>query len=50
LMNADGSNQTNLTHHPAFDTGPATWSPDSKKIAFVSKREGNLEIYVMTIN
>jgi TolB protein len=35
-----------LTNHPAEDMLP-TWSPDGKKIAFASKRDGNLEVYVM---
>jgi dipeptidyl aminopeptidase/acylaminoacyl peptidase len=47
VMNADGSNQTRLTNNPAsFDAYPA-WSPDGKKIAFASRRDGNAEIYVM---
>jgi erythromycin esterase-like protein/Tol biopolymer transport system component len=46
VMDADGSQQRNLTHHPASDTDP-TWSPDGQKIAFVSDRDGNEEIYVM---
>jgi Tol biopolymer transport system component len=46
-MNPDGSNQTRLTNnHPADDVQPA-WSPDGKKIAFTSNRDGNFEIYVM---
>jgi TolB protein len=45
-MNADGTGQTNLTKNVAGDWSPA-WSPDGKKIAFVSQRDGNLEIYVM---
>jgi len=36
-MHADGSNQTNITNNPARDILPA-WSPDGKKIAFVSTR------------
>ena len=47
-MNADGSNQTNITNHNADDRYPA-WSPDGKKIAFVSNRSGNNQIYVMEV-
>jgi CSLREA domain-containing protein len=34
LMNADGTNQQNLTQAPIFDADPA-WSPDGSHIAFV---------------
>lgn len=46
VMDADGDNQLNLTHDPAFDSDP-TWSPDGKMIAFYSARGGSPEIYVM---
>ena len=51
MMNADGSNQTQLTNTPGGDGGPA-WSPDGTKIAFTSTRNGSLnpQIYVMDVN
>ncbi|HXH97647.1 MAG TPA: LpqB family beta-propeller domain-containing protein [Gaiellaceae bacterium] len=39
---------TDLTNNGAADTEPAV-SPDGKKVAFVSNRDGNDEIYVMSI-
>ncbi len=44
VMNADGSNLTNLTDHPAWEEYP-TWSPDGKKIVFRGYRD-NQEIEV----
>ena len=46
VMNADGSGQRNLTRNPARDDEPV-WSPDGRKIAFVSRRDGKPEVYVM---
>jgi Tol biopolymer transport system component len=45
-MNADGSEVTRLTNGGGADP---TWSPDKKRIAFVSTHEGdnNSEIYIM---
>ncbi|PWU23208.1 MAG: hypothetical protein C5B48_09020 [Candidatus Rokuibacteriota bacterium] len=42
VMNSDGSDQTLLG-----DGRDPAWSPDGQKIAFVSDRDGNAEIYVM---
>ena len=46
LVNADGTNPTNLSNSPENDVYPV-WSPDGSKIAFQSFRDGNPEIYVM---
>ena len=47
VMDADGKNQRRLTDHPATDFSPS-WSPDGKKIAFSSYRNGgNIQIFVM---
>ncbi|MEP6508298.1 MAG: DPP IV N-terminal domain-containing protein, partial [Gemmatimonadales bacterium] len=47
--NADGSNVVRLTNDPAIDSDPV-WSPDGKRIAFVSTRaapQGASDVYVM---
>jgi Tol biopolymer transport system component len=46
IMNADGSGERQLTPAGARNRAPS-WSPDGRKIAFVSTRDGNQEIYVM---
>ena len=54
VMNADGTNQTNLTNTPDINEGQPAWSPDGTKIAFTGPGELNEDgsgglgdIYVM---
>ena len=48
MMNPDGSEQVNLTQHPADDLG-AVWSPTGEEILFVSDRQGTRvrDLYLM---
>jgi Tol biopolymer transport system component len=46
VMNADGTEQTRLTHNNVRDEQP-DWSPDGSRIAFYSERAGNGKIYVI---
>ena len=51
LMNPDGSEEVQLTHHRAADAGPK-WSPTGEKILFVSNRGqrawGTWDLYLMS--
>lgn len=49
VMNADGSGVKNLTANPAEDNYPA-WSADGTSIYFVSFRDGNAQIYSVTMD
>ena len=49
LMNPDGTQQVNLTNHPATDYSPA-WSPTGEQILFASDRDrfsGSMDLYLM---
>ena len=48
MMNPDGSEQVNLTQHPAHDIS-AVWSPTGEQILFVSdrQRKGVWDLYLM---
>jgi len=43
-VNADGSDSKVLIPHKAFEESPR-WSPDGKRLVWVSTRDGNQEIY-----
>lgn len=45
VINADGSGYSKLTDGP--DDKWTSWSPDGSKIAYASKKEDNVDIYVM---
>lgn len=49
LMNPDGSGIRQLTFDPAAD-GEPDFAPDGKRIAFVSNRDGNPEIYTISLD
>ena len=46
VANLDGTGLVNLTNNPADDASP-TWSPNGKRLAFVSNRTRDSLIYVM---
>jgi TolB protein len=46
IMDANGANPTRLTTD-ASDNAPA-WSPDGNQVAFMSARDGNWEVYVVS--
>jgi Tol biopolymer transport system component len=48
VMNADGSEQRNLTRKPSLNLDSHAWSPDGQKIAFQRRAKGkNWDIYVI---
>ena len=47
VANADGSGLRTLTRIAGVNGARASWSPDGRRIVFVSDLDGNLEIYVI---
>ncbi len=48
LVGTDGKNLRQLTKDPAGDSSPC-WSPDSKKIYFLSSRSGSSQVWCMPV-
>ncbi|MEO2006192.1 MAG: cohesin domain-containing protein, partial [Candidatus Poribacteria bacterium] len=49
-MNADGTNQQNVSNNPGADDQDAAWSPDGLEIAYKSVDAGVSDVYVMNAN
>ncbi len=47
VMSSDGSDRVQLATSQSGFLSPPTWSPDGSRIAFVSDRDGNQDIWVM---
>jgi Tol biopolymer transport system component len=48
-MSANGAAERRLTNNSAQDLAPV-WSPDGKRIAFSSNRDGNFDVFLMNAN
>ncbi len=49
VMSAAGGKRVQITSHPGYDDGPS-WSPDGTRIAFVSRRSGNFDIWTVEVD
>ena len=48
-MSSDGTQVDQLTNNPATDLEPV-WSPDSTQLAFTSNRDGQLEVFLLSVS
>ena len=49
LCDSEGRNPAQLTSFGGAGVGRARWSPDSRWIAFNSKKDGNTDLYVISV-
>ncbi|HYB94768.1 MAG TPA: hypothetical protein VEC39_07330 [Vicinamibacterales bacterium] len=49
VMNADGTNPTRITDHPASDYDPI-WMPDGQSLIFSSERDSRSDLYRVWLN
>ncbi len=49
VMPSTGGKRVQITSHPSYDDGPS-WSPDGMRIAFVSRRSGNFDIWMVDVD
>ncbi len=49
LLAIDGSQETPLVEHPANDGAPF-WTPDGKRIVFVSDRSGSMGVWMLDVD
>jgi Tol biopolymer transport system component len=49
VVDSNGLNITNVTSNTVQEQGRITWSPNGSQLAFTSERDGNYEIYTMSI-
>lgn len=49
VMSSSGGSRVQITSHPSYDDGPS-WSPDGTRIAFVSRRSGDFDIWTVEVD